>query len=106
MLRNDNLDVDKCVGLVRKIARWLKGFRRTRVPEKEGNLMASLIEVIEKAFVKLRRKWVSRDVFERNGGQVTATELNASYDKELEGAALDPDTLVDPKTLEPVESAE
>jgi len=43
---------------------------------------------------------------ERNGGQVTATELNANYDKDLEGAALDPDTLVDPKTLEPVDAAE
>jgi mono/diheme cytochrome c family protein len=43
---------------------------------------------------------------ERNGGQTTATELNANYNKDLEGPALDPDTLVDPKTLVPVDAAQ
>ncbi|MGJ8677562.1 MAG: c-type cytochrome [Akkermansiaceae bacterium] len=43
---------------------------------------------------------------ERNGGQVTAEELLADYDRELEGAEMDPATLVDPKTLEPVEAAQ
>jgi len=43
---------------------------------------------------------------ERNGGQVTATELNASYNIDIEGAALDPNVLVDPKTLTPVDAAE
>ena len=41
---------------------------------------------------------------ERNGGQVTATELNANFNTDLVGTPLDPDTLVDPKTLLPVES--
>lgn len=43
---------------------------------------------------------------ERDGGQVTATELNANYNIDLEGTPLDPDTLVDPKTLLPVEAAQ
>ena len=43
---------------------------------------------------------------ERDGGQVTATELNADYNIDLVGAPLDPETLVDPKTLLPVESNE
>ena len=43
---------------------------------------------------------------ERNGGQMTASELNEKYDKDLEGAELAPDTLVDPNTLEPVDAAE
>ena len=43
---------------------------------------------------------------ERNGGQMTAEELNASYDKDLEGDALAPDALVDPITLVPVAVAE
>lgn len=40
---------------------------------------------------------------ERNGGAVNAKELNANYNKDLEGEALDPETLVDPKTLKPVQ---
>ena len=43
---------------------------------------------------------------ERNSGQMTASELNEKYDKDLEGAELAPDTLVDPNTLEPVDAAE
>lgn len=39
---------------------------------------------------------------ERNGGQVTAEELNEKYNRDLKGEPLDPNTLVDPKTLEPV----
>lgn len=38
---------------------------------------------------------------ERNGGQMTAEELDAKYKRDLKGAELDPNTLVDPKTLEP-----
>lgn len=38
-------------------------------------------------------------------GQVTVEELMKDHDKMLEGAALAPDTLVDPETLEPVEGA-
>lgn len=40
---------------------------------------------------------------ERNGGAMTATELNANYNKDLEGAEIAPDTMVDPKTLIPVQ---
>ncbi|MBT8043325.1 MAG: cytochrome c, partial [Verrucomicrobiae bacterium] len=36
---------------------------------------------------------------ERNGGQMTASELDAKYNKDLEGTPLAPDTPVDPKTL-------
>ena len=43
---------------------------------------------------------------ERDGGQVTATELNASYNKDLEGPSIAPDTLVDPKTLTPVDATQ
>lgn len=37
-------------------------------------------------------------------GQVTVEELKKNHDKMLEGAPLAPDTLVDPKTLEPVDA--
>lgn len=43
---------------------------------------------------------------ERNGGLMTAKELDAKYKRDLKGAEIDPKTLVDPKTLEPVEGAE
>jgi len=43
---------------------------------------------------------------ERNGGQMTAEELDANFNRELKGAELDPKTLVDPKTLEPVAAAQ
>lgn len=43
---------------------------------------------------------------ERGGGQVTAAELNEKYNRDLKGEPLDPNTLVDPKTLEPVAVAE
>ena len=39
---------------------------------------------------------------ERGGGQMTAAELNEKYNRDLKGEPLDPETLVDPKTLEPV----
>lgn len=39
---------------------------------------------------------------ERGGGQVTAKELNAKYNRDLKGADLPMETLVDPKTLQPV----
>lgn len=39
---------------------------------------------------------------ERAGGQVSAEELKKSHDKMLEGDILDPETLVDPDTFEPV----
>jgi len=38
----------------------------------------------------------------RNGGQMSAEELNAKFKRELKGTELDPNTLVDPKTLKPV----
>lgn len=38
---------------------------------------------------------------ERGSGQVTADELNAKYNRDLKGAELPMDALVDPKTLEP-----
>ncbi|MFP6880741.1 MAG: hypothetical protein VCA34_07320, partial [Roseibacillus sp.] len=38
----------------------------------------------------------------RTPGQVTAAELNANHDKMLEGEAMDPATIVDFETLEPV----
>lgn len=41
---------------------------------------------------------------ERKGGQMTAEEIKAKYNRDLKGKTLDPDTLVDPKTLEPIES--
>jgi hypothetical protein len=37
-------------------------------------------------------------------GQTTAQELKANYDMMLEGAELAPDTLVDPKTLLPIDA--
>ncbi|MBT8037101.1 MAG: cytochrome c [Verrucomicrobiae bacterium] len=43
---------------------------------------------------------------ERNGGQMTANELDADYKKDIEGTPLDPQTMVDPKTLLPVAAAE
>ena len=43
---------------------------------------------------------------ERNGGQVTADELMEKYNRELEGAEMDPTVMVDPKTLVPVAAAE
>ena len=39
----------------------------------------------------------------RNGGAMTAAELDADFKRDLEGAELDPNILVDPKTLEPVQ---
>ncbi len=39
---------------------------------------------------------------ERAGGQLTSSELNEKYNRDLEGEPLDPETLVHPKTLEPV----
>lgn len=39
---------------------------------------------------------------ERGGGQVTAAELNEKYNRDLKGESMDPNTLVDPKTFEPV----
>ena len=41
---------------------------------------------------------------ERGGGQMTAAELDEKYNRDLKGEPLDPQTLVDPKTLEPVAS--
>ncbi len=38
----------------------------------------------------------------RNGEHMTAEELNAKFKRELKGTELDPNTLVDPKTLKPV----
>lgn len=38
---------------------------------------------------------------ERNGGQMTAGELNEKYNKDLEGTPIAPDTPVNPKTLLP-----
>lgn len=38
---------------------------------------------------------------ERNGGQMTAAELDEKYKRDLKGEPLDPNTLVDPKTLVP-----
>lgn len=39
---------------------------------------------------------------ERGGGQLTAAELDEKYNRDLKGEPLDPETLVNPKTLEPV----
>ena len=44
-----------------------KGFRRAR-PRNDETLMASLIAATEKTITNLRRKRVSRQVFELNGG--------------------------------------
>lgn len=41
---------------------------------------------------------------ERNGGQMTAAELDEKYKRDLKGEPLDPNTLVDPKTLEPAKA--
>ncbi|BDS07823.1 cytochrome c [Oceaniferula spumae] len=41
---------------------------------------------------------------ERGGGQMTAPELDEKYSRELKGEPLDPNTLVDPKTLEPAKA--
>ncbi len=43
---------------------------------------------------------------ERNGGQMTVSELNSNYNVDIEGAEFDPNTLVDPISLEPVEADE
>jgi mono/diheme cytochrome c family protein len=80
----------------------------------DAKQLAGLLNYIRNSFGNSSSQLVSLEMAqnaldiskERNGGQVTATELNANYDKDLEGAALDPDTLVDPKTLEPAEAAE
>ncbi|NWK55220.1 cytochrome c [Verrucomicrobiaceae bacterium N1E253] len=42
---------------------------------------------------------------ERNGGAMTATELDADYKRDLKGEPLDPATMVNPKTLQPVAPA-
>lgn len=39
----------------------------------------------------------------RNGGQMSVTELDASYNVDIEGEDFDPNTMVDPKTLEPTD---
>mmetsp|Transcript_200 Transcript_200/g.632 ORF Transcript_200/g.632 Transcript_200/m.632 type:complete len:264 (+) Transcript_200:135-926(+) len=41
-----------------------------RCGQLEGNSMSNLVEALEKAIVKLRRKRVSRRLFARNGGEV------------------------------------
>jgi len=43
---------------------------------------------------------------ERGGAPTTADELKKNHDKMLPGDTIDPDTLVDPETWEPVEAAE
>lgn len=42
----------------------------------------------------------------RDGGQMSVAELDASYNVDIEGAEFDPNTLVDPKTLEPADLEE
>jgi hypothetical protein len=39
---------------------------------------------------------------QRAGGQTSAEELKKSHDKMLQGDTLEPETLVDPETWEPV----
>ena len=41
----------------------------------------------------------------RGSDQVTVEELKKNHDKMLDGATLTPDTLVDPITLEPADTA-
>jgi len=80
----------------------------------DAKQLAGVLNYIRNNFGNKSDKLISLDMAqnaidiskERNGGQMTAKELNAKYNKDLEGAALDPDTQVDPKTLLPVTPAE
>jgi len=58
----------------------------------EGSLVS--IEMAENAL----------ELAKARSGQTTAEELKSNFDKPLEGAELAPDTLVDPKTLLPVDA--
>lgn len=78
----------------------------------EAKQLAGVLNYIRNSFGNTSDSLVSLEMAqnaldvskERNGGQVTATELNADYNIDLVGAPLDPEALVDPKTLLPVES--
>lgn len=80
----------------------------------DAKQLAGLLNYIRNSFGNSSESLISLEMAqnaidiskERNGGQTTATELNANYNKDLEGASLDPDTLVDPKTLLPVDAAQ
>lgn len=71
--------------------------------------LAGLLNFIRNSFgnksdklITLEMAQDALDVSEkRAGGPVTAQELNEKYNRDLEGAELDPNTLVNPKTLEP-----
>ena len=80
----------------------------------DAKQLAGLLNYIRNSFGNSSESLISLEMAQsaidisqqRSGGQVTATELNANYNKDLEGPALDPDALVDPKTLLPVDAAE
>ena len=80
----------------------------------EAKQLAGVLNYIRNSFGNTSDSLVSLEMAqnaldvskERDGGQVTATELNADYNIDLVGAPLDPDALVDPKTLLPVGSNE
>ena len=77
-------------------------------PEPEGGftvLVPALPEVISYGASEGEALRMAEDAIatskERNGGQMTAAELDEKYNRDLKGEPLDPNTLVDPKTLVP-----
>ncbi|MCP5537046.1 MAG: cytochrome c [Akkermansiaceae bacterium] len=76
----------------------------------DAKQLAGVLNYIRNSFGNKSDKLISLEMAqnaldiskERNGGQMTATELDAKYKKDLEGTPLDPTAPVDPKTLLPV----
>ena len=79
----DGMDAKKLAGILNYI--------RTSFGNKSDNLITT--EMAEDALAAAK---------ERGPGPVTAEELNEKYNRDLKGAEMAADTLVDPKTLEPV----
>ena len=80
----------------------------------DAKQLAGLLNYIRNSFGNSSDKLISLEMAQnaidqskqRDGGQMTATELNASWNNDIEGVGLDPDVLVDPKTLAPVDATQ
>lgn len=83
----DGMDAKKLAGILNYI--------RTSFGNKADKLIT--MEMAEEALAASK---------ERKPGPMTAAELNEKYNRDLKGADVPMDTLVDPKTLEPASAAE
>lgn len=110
-LRPAMIVLNGCQGPIQVAGKTYNGVMPSQGAGMGAKELAGVLNFIRSSFGNKSDKLITLEMAEdalaaskeRNGGPMTAEELDASFKRDLKGAELDPTTLVNPKTLEPIQ---